>query len=879
MIESVVMRKCNVSYKQSKQIVAMARDFLRLSPDSNLLWSKELENACILVYNSTNSEESVDAVATKRASSAIRCVQKTKSSSNMKREQLERPVTKERKARSLSKSRTRKTSKSPTTNSENADPQSGSRRTSEPASASISHRRSSSIVRRLDDVSNSDDLIKSARNVQRLGESKDIRSTRPQRIVSEKSHNSKMSDRPQASKSPSSSSSQKSKTRTVRQMDDSIPGSLQKDAGHPISASQRLSIWGCEKQSRRTVSSRSTVPEVSRRPRNNSESSTEREKQSRKSSRKSSSTLTDGGHPDMEQDCKTVSQVRRFQQGPEATNTSDNSVRTFSYPESQSSRSTLPKNASSWIKLNQNDSVAMETRSHHQSSSQRPDSKLSSSNLTFKYLTEEAKAKVKRLDGNEESRVPSLPVFSGISQTKSRRTESKFLVSDDDSRSGSIVCPSKPSIFRKIQTAAESRSSTPVVRRPRSPEPRRNGANSDSDKSNHSIQVEHLERHYTDKRSSQMDRKLNRKSLSPAPEQRTTKKDQTSSSSPKSLARLLSAKSSSVSTNASTTKKSAVCRRRLSMEELAKACEADPGLRDAIVANFGRDSGGIRLGTYRAASKVGGNDEFMKSFEEWEEHNDDSSESTNTPSKSPALQQYTRENPLSTFIGRVSYKSDSNKDENTVSTGSGSSTKSKTRMIPVMKGSISPAKRSFPKCGTTEPSSVHPTRIVKKTSHISLMSTNFEDPFIAKKNETPKSRNRRFGGENSIVVAPKALKVAGCSVGESVFSHTSNTTESTSSNSKDDSEEDIPIIDYTVPSIHDEYSEDQIFPEFSERFAKNNALKRKESVRVASRTDLSVSSKEEANSPLSTKKSSSSRSSLGPPRLPQRKLSIASSVR
>jgi hypothetical protein len=876
MIESVVMRKCNVSYKQSKQIVAMARDFLRLSPDSNLLWSKELENACILVYNNTNCEESVAATAPKSEPLAKQSLHKTKSSSNMKKDPLERPVTKERKARSLSKSRTRSTSKSPTKNSENSDPRSRNSRSREPITTSSSHRPSSSRIRRLEDVSNSDILIKSARNVQRPDESKDVLSTRPKRTVSENSSHSKTSDRSQSSKSPSSSSSRRSKSRSVRNVDNSVPDL------HP-------------KESKRTSS------ELLRRSRgtSNSESLSEREKRdklSHKSSRKCSLVPTDCELPDMERRYRATSQDRGPQRSSEGADTSEKSARRLSSPESPSARLSRSKNDSSRIKLNRNDSVAIDKSSHHQSSSREPDSKRSNLNLKSKWLTAEAKTKGERWDEKEESWVRSCSVSSAKSMSRGRHTKTIIIDSDDDSSSGSFACTSKPSIVRKLQPT-ENRSSkvpTPVTRRPRSPGPRI-GANSEYDtlktmppvtlngKSNHSVRSEHSMRRTAEESFSQTERKVKRKSVSPAPEHRPSKKDQASPPSPTLLARPPSTKCTSGVSGIPLNKKPAVSRRRLSMEEVAKACEADPKLRDAIVANFGRDSGGIRLGTYRASPKVTGpGDEFTKSFEEWEEHNDDSSESASAPSKPSALQQYHMDNPLSTFIGKVSNKSNSNKDENTVSTGSESSTKSKTRMIPVMKNARPPAKKSIPKDGTTEPSSVEPTHLGKNTSfsNMTMMSTDFEDPFVAKKKEAPKNRSRSVGAK-PIETTCNASNVAGCSIGESVLSRTSNTTETTCSSSKDDSEEDIPIVDYSVSTFfHDEYSEDQIFPEFSKRFAKPNGLKRKESVRVSSRTENTLSSWEES-SPMSTKSSTSmsSRSSLGPPKLPQRQLSIVGSWR
>lgn len=895
MIESVVMRKCNVGYKQSKQIVAMARDFLRLSADSNLLWSKELENACVLVYNSTNCEESVDVKTLKSVpvSTSKRSLQKTKSSSNIKKDDLEKPVTKERKARSLSKSRTRKTSKSPMVDSESTDPQSRSCRSREPlASSCSSHRRSTSRIRKLEKVSDSDDLMKSVKCVERLGESKDVRSNRPQRSRSEKSSNSKTSDRSQSSKSPSSTSSRKSKSRSSGDMDKSFTDLNQEEFSKATTDSERLAEVSSKKQIGTKKSPQSTsIPEVSRRPRSSSESSSDREKHSRTISRKSSSTPTDSERPDMERRFRTSSESRRPQRSPEAANSSEKVVKRYLFPESPSSRSTQNENGNYRKTLNRNDSTAIDKSGHHQSMARGPEFKSCSLDLKSKNSTTEAKTKAIRLDDNKECWDRSLSVSSMKKLSKRIHNESKFLDNDDESSCGSFACSSKPSIARRIQTEdnRQNNVSTLALRRPRSPGPRI-GANSDCDtskkmppltvhdKSNPSIRLENSIRHFADDRISSTERRVNRTSVSPSPGMSACKNDRIDPVSPKSSARPLSTKSSSVASSALTIKKSAVSRRRLSMEELEKACEADPGLRDAIVANFGRDSSGIRLGTYRTAPKTaaGLGDEFTKSFEEWEEHNDDSSESTNATTKSPALQQYTLDNPLSKFIGKLSNKSSSNKDENTVSTGSESSTKSKTRMVPVMKNTTSPAKKSFPKGDTSEASSGKPSRIVKNTSIMTLMSTDFEDPFIAKKKDAPKSRNLHIGG-NSGKVSPNVSKTAGCSIEESVLSRTSNTTETTYSSSKDDSEEDIPIVDYAVPSFLDEYSEDQIFPEFSERFAKNNGLKRKESVRVSSRKDVSASFTE-GTSPSSTKKSSL-KSALEPPKLPQRKLSMVGSLR
>lgn len=884
MIESVVMRKCNVSYKQSKQIVAMARDFLRLPEDSNLLWSKELENACILVYNSTSCEDAVGVTGEKRVATTKPSLQKTKSSSNMKRDLLERPVTKERKARSLSKSRSRKTPKSPTVNSECTDLQ-GSSRSRESLATSSAQRQSLSHGRRVDEVSKNDALIKSARNLQRIGDSNDVRSSRPQRNISEISFSSRTSDRSFSSKSPSSSASQRSKSRSVRDMDSSYPDLNRKDVSKTTSASRRPSAECMDKQKKRPSSSQSsTAPEVLRRPRSSSEESSEREKYSRKGSRKSLSTSTHGDIPKTELTVshRTTSQERRPQRSSEAADTNLNSNQRYSSPESPSSRSARPENFS----------VAIDKSGHSISRARGPDSKRSSLTMNPKsnHSTTETKAKTKRVDDSEENWARSRSVSSAKSHSKGRPAESKFFGSDDDDDSScdSFACASKPSIVRTLQPKESkgSNASSPVPRRPRSPGPRI-GANSECnktklmplshDRSNHSIRLEKSMRHEADERPRKEERKVHRISVSPTREQRAAKKDRTTPVSPISSVRLPSTSNSSVPSNKISTKKSAVSRRRLSMEEVAKACEADPALRDAIVSNFGKDSGGIRLVSYRAAPRVAEHgDEFTKSFEEWSAHNDDSSESTNASSKSPALQQYSMDNPLSKFIGKISNKSNSNKDENTVSTGSESSTKSKTRMIPVMKSTMSPPKKTIPNGGATEPSSVKPKGIVKHPSNLTIMSTDFADPFIAKKKDTSKSR--RLVG-SSLDTAPKASKVAGCSIGESVLSRTSNTTESTFSSSKDDSEEDIPMVDYAVPSFHDEYSEDQIFPEFSERFAKgHHGLTRKDSMRISSRADHGAPSsfRGKSSSPLaSTKKSLSSRSSsLGPPKLPQRQRSM-----
>ena len=55
MMESILMRKCQVSYKEAKHLTALAKQQLRLPDESTLLWSKEYETKCIDIYHSINN--------------------------------------------------------------------------------------------------------------------------------------------------------------------------------------------------------------------------------------------------------------------------------------------------------------------------------------------------------------------------------------------------------------------------------------------------------------------------------------------------------------------------------------------------------------------------------------------------------------------------------------------------------------------------------------------------------------------------------------------------------------------------------------------------------------------------------------------------------
>jgi hypothetical protein len=332
------------------------------------------------------------------------------------------------------------------------------------------------------------------------------------------------------------------------------------------------------------------------------------------------------------------------------------------------------------------------------------------------------------------------------------------------------------------------------------------------------------------------------------------KKDRSSSWSPKSSNTTTTTMdhSDTISTTPKT-KKSTITRRRASVEELEKACDANPSLRDAITANLGKNTGGIRLGNYRTTTKsYGTGDEFTKSFEEWGEHNNDSSESTTTTAQSETkVQPYeTTTNPLSKFIGKQSSKANANKDDNnTVSTGSGASTKSKTRMIPVVKA---PAGKSSQKSSDTQEITAT-TRVKHDATKESWLKSTGErkNQSITSAATIPPTLDEKCGNElvdtssiSSIrrLVGPvRDQNADACTLKlrqnnrDSITSRTSNTTESTVSSKEN--ENDIPMHHCTSFFTYDSYPADQIFPEFAERFAKPNGLKRKESVRVATTGD------------------------------------------
>ena len=62
MMESIIMRKCQISYKEAKHLIVLARQQLYLPEESTLLWSKEYETKCIEIHNSQNGNSNAFAM-------------------------------------------------------------------------------------------------------------------------------------------------------------------------------------------------------------------------------------------------------------------------------------------------------------------------------------------------------------------------------------------------------------------------------------------------------------------------------------------------------------------------------------------------------------------------------------------------------------------------------------------------------------------------------------------------------------------------------------------------------------------------------------------------------------------------------------------------
>ena len=120
MMDTIVMRKCEISYKEAKCITALARQQLQLSEDGALLWSKEYETKCLEIHAATSNGSSTGS-CNKNMSSVTKLsrarLQRHHSDSTDGNRSRESPLPRQRrmtahhqqrKSRSLSKSRRKK---------------------------------------------------------------------------------------------------------------------------------------------------------------------------------------------------------------------------------------------------------------------------------------------------------------------------------------------------------------------------------------------------------------------------------------------------------------------------------------------------------------------------------------------------------------------------------------------------------------------------------------------------------------------------------------------------------------------------------------------------------------------------------------------------
>jgi hypothetical protein len=159
--------------------------------------------------------------------------------------------------------------------------------------------------------------------------------------------------------------------------------------------------------------------------------------------------------------------------------------------------------------------------------------------------------------------------------------------------------------------------------------------------------------------------------------------------------------------------KSTTTRRRLTVEEMEKECQADPKLRNAVAA---------------AANHLSSQRPSKTSHT-----NDDVTFRNKAYSKSPSRDETQNQSSLS-FIDQERTKQSSNEDNQTVSTGSGNSTKSKTRLIPVVKSKTTMMKRS-------EKEPVSPSKRVLSEKKIYMNDPSQQSPHLFENRMTAAYKN------------------------------------------------------------------------------------------------------------------------------------------